>query len=136
MEDVHEVTHGDGYSAGHIDAMGDQYGFRKVRRELGVSAFGVNVIAMPPGTSGGFHWHDEQEELYFVHAGRAEFEFGDGTKVTLGPGGVLRVDAGTRRKMANGGDEDLVVYIVGGKDGYVGRDGRAPEGEERVRQQA
>jgi len=91
---------------------------------------------MPPGTSGGFHWHDEQEELYFVHAGRAEFEFGDGTKVTLGPGGVLRVDAGTRRKMANGGDEDLVVYIVGGKDGYVGRDGRAPEGEERVRQQA
>ena len=136
MEDVHEVTHGDGYSAGHIDAMGDQYGFRKVRRELGVSAFGVNVIAMPPGTSGGFHWHDEQEELYFVHAGRAEFEFGDGTKVTLGPGGVLRVDAGTRRKMANGGDQDLVVYIVGGKDGYVGRDGRAPEGEERVRQQA
>jgi hypothetical protein len=52
----------------------------------------------------------------------------------LGPGGALRVDAETQRRMSNAGDEDLVVFIVGGKEGYVGRDGRAREGEERVRQ--
>ena len=33
------------------------------------------------------------------------------------------------RKIANVGDEDAVYVIVGGKDGYVGRDGRLPEGE-------
>ncbi|MFL5884305.1 MAG: cupin domain-containing protein [Thermoleophilaceae bacterium] len=134
MDDVREVTEGDGYAAGHIDAMGDQYGFRKVRRALGVKAFGVNAIVMPPNYSAGVHWHEEQEETYFVHSGRAEFEFGDGSKIALGPGGVVRVDAETRRRVANAGDDDLVLFIVGGKDGYVGRDGQAPEGEERVRQ--
>ena len=133
MEEVREVLEGDGYAAGHIDAMGDEYGFRKVRRSLGVTAFGVNAVVMPPGVSAGVHWHDEQEEAYFVHRGRAEFEFGDGSKVVLGPGGVVRVNAQTRRRMSNAGDDDLVVYIVGAKDGYVGRDGQAPEGEERVR---
>lgn len=136
MEDVHEVTHGDGYSAGHIDAMGDQYGFRKVRRELGVSAFGVNVIAMPPGTSGGFHWHDEQEELYFVHQGEVEFVFGEGDgeqRHRLRPGGIARVDPHTVRQIRNIGDGDAIYVCVGGKDGYVGRDGRVPEGDEGVR---
>ena len=33
------------------------------------------------------------------------------------------------RKMRNVGDEDAVYVVVGGKDGYVGRDGRLPEGE-------
>jgi mannose-6-phosphate isomerase-like protein (cupin superfamily) len=134
MEEVHDVIEGEGYAAGHIDAMGDQYGFRKVRRSLDVKAFGVNAVVMPPGYSAGVHWHDEQEETYFVHSGHAEFEFGDGSKVRLGPGGALRVDPQTRRRMANAGDEDLVVFVVGGKDGYVGRDGQAPEGESRVRQ--
>jgi mannose-6-phosphate isomerase-like protein (cupin superfamily) len=132
MEEVREVVEGDGYAAGHIDSMGDEYGFRKIRRSLGVTAFGVNAIVIPPGVSAGFHWHDEQEETYFVHAGRARWEFGDGSEVVLGPGGALRVDAQTQRRMSNAGGDDLVVFIVGGKDGYVGRDGRAPEGEQRV----
>src|SRR3954463_11730091 len=134
MEEVREIVEGDGYAAGHIDAMGDQYGFRKVRRSLGVTAFGVNAIVMPPRVSAGFHWHDEQEETYFVHRGRAEFEFGDGSKVVLGPGGVLRVDADTRRRMGNAGDEDLVVFTAGGKAGYVVRCGQPPEDEPRVQQ--
>ena len=130
MEEVREVVEGDGYAAGHIDAMGDQYGFRKVRRSLGVTAFGVNAIVMPPGASAGFHWHDEQEETYFVHRGRVEIEFGDGSRHVLGPGGVARVDAATVRKIRNlSPDEDAIYVIAGGKDGYVGRDGRLPEGE-------
>jgi mannose-6-phosphate isomerase-like protein (cupin superfamily) len=132
MDEVREVVEGDGYAAGHLDAMGDQYGFRKVRRSLGVTAFGVNAIVIPPGGATGVHWHDEQEETYFVHRGRADFEFGDGSSIRLGPGGVARVDPATPRKILNHGDEDLVLFIVGGKDGYVGRDGRAPEGEQRA----
>ena len=33
------------------------------------------------------------------------------------------------RRIRNVGDEDAVYVVVGGKDGYVGRDGRLPEGE-------
>jgi hypothetical protein len=74
-----EIVQGEGYAVGNIDRMGDAYGFRKIRRELGVTAFGVN--------------------------------------------------ASTVRRIKNVGDDDAVYVIVGGKDGYVGRDGRAPEGE-------
>jgi hypothetical protein len=47
----------------------------------------------------------------------------------LDPGGSARVDPSTVRKIRNVGDGDAVYVIVGGKDGYVGRDGRVPEGE-------
>ncbi len=120
------VIEGDGYAVAHIDALGDRYGFRKLRRPLGVTAFGVNAIAMPPGYAGGTHYHEEQEELYFVHAGTLEMEFGDGSKHVLEPGTVVRVDAHTVRQLRNVGDVDAIYLCVGGKDGYVGRDGRAP----------
>jgi mannose-6-phosphate isomerase-like protein (cupin superfamily) len=131
-DEVHDKVEGDGYAAANLEAMGDGPGFRKIRRELGVTAFGVNAIVLPAGIELGTHWHDEQEELYFVHRGRVAFEFGDGEKIVLGPGGVVRVDASTPRKLSNAGDEEAVYVIAGGKDGYVGRDGRAPEGEAKI----
>jgi uncharacterized cupin superfamily protein len=112
-----------------VDALADGPGFRKVRRALGVTAFGVNAIEIPPGYETGRHYHDEQEELYFVFRGQVEIEFGDGSCHRLGPGGLARVDAATVRKLRNVGDESAVYLITGGKDGYVGRDGRLPEGE-------
>ena len=53
----------------------------------------------------------------------------DDTTFELGPGGLARVDAATVRKIKNVGDEPAVYLVAGGKDGYVGRDGRLPEGE-------
>jgi quercetin dioxygenase-like cupin family protein len=128
---VSEVIAGDGYAVAHVDAIGDQYGFRKIRRELGVTAFGMNAIAMPTGYETGRHYHDQQEETYFVHRGTIEMEFGDGSRHVLSAGGLARVDARMVRKIKNVGDTDALFVIVGGKDGYVGRDGRLPEGEER-----
>jgi mannose-6-phosphate isomerase-like protein (cupin superfamily) len=112
-----------GYAKGSIDEMGEGPGFRKVRRELGVTAFGVNALIYPPGQEGFLHYHDEQDELYFVHKGRASFEV-DGEKFELGPGGVVYVESTTPRKINNETDEELVVLAVGGKDGYVSRDGQ------------
>jgi hypothetical protein len=54
-----------------------------------------------------------------------EFRFGDGTTHVVGAGGVARVDAATHRAMRNVGQDDAVVVVAGGKDGYVGRDGQA-----------
>jgi len=128
------VTEGDGYAIANLDDLGQAPGFRKVRKGLGVTAFGVNAIVMPPGIESGFHFHETQEELYFVHRGTVEIEFGDGSVHTLGEGGLARVDASTVRKLRNVGDVDAVYLCAGGKDGYVGRDGRVPPGEEqRVR---
>ena len=127
-----DVVEGEGYALAHLDDLGDRYGFRKIRRGLGVTAFGANAICLPPSYETGRHFHDEQEELYFVHSGRVVFEFGDGSTHELGPGSVVRVDPSTVRKIRNVSDsEDAIYVIVGGKDGYVGRDGRLPEGETR-----
>ena len=125
--EVGAVQTGDGWAVGPLDALGEGYGFRKVRKELGVSAFGVNAIVMPAGYSSSFHRHERQEETYFVHRGTAEIEFGDGTRHRLGPGGIARVDPATRRRIHAVGDEDLVYICFGGADGYVGRDGVADE---------
>jgi mannose-6-phosphate isomerase-like protein (cupin superfamily) len=120
-----ETTTGDGWAVGSIDAMGDGPGFRKVRRELDVKAFGVNAVVMPPGYASGPHYHERQEELYLVHRGEIEFSFGDEDAVVLGPGGLARVDAATVRRFRNTSDSEEAVYLcVGGADGYVGRDGR------------
>ena len=127
-----EARHGEGYAVGHLDEMGDGPGFRKVRRELGVTAFGINAIVLPPGYRTGVHYHDEQEETYFVHAGTVEFRFGDGTTHVAGPGGIARVNAATHRGMRNVGEGEAVVLAAGGKGGYIGRDGQVPEGETRV----
>lgn len=123
------VTTGDGYAVAQLDALGQGYGFRKIRQSLGLTAFGMNAICMPPGWETGMHYHDRQEEVYFLHRGRVEMEFGDGSTHVLEEGGLAWVDAPTLRKVRNIGDGDALYVVVGGKDGYVGRDGRAPEGE-------
>jgi len=128
--DYPNVIVGDGYAVAHLEDLGDGPGFRKVRKGLDVKAFGVNVIILPPGMETGFHYHDEQEELYFVHRGRIEMEFGDGAVQALGEGGMARVDAATVRKIRNLGDSDAVYLCAGGKGGYIGRDGRVRPGEE------
>jgi len=125
------MTEQSGYAVSSLDQMGDGYGFRKVRRELGVTAFGINAVVLPPGYQTGVHYHDEQEETYFVHRGEVEFRFGDGQSHLLGPGGIARVDAHTHRSMRNAGDQDAVVLVAGGKGGYVGRDGQPVGGNPR-----
>jgi mannose-6-phosphate isomerase-like protein (cupin superfamily) len=110
------------FAFGTIEEMGDGV-FRKVRRELGVTAFGVNVLVIPPGIEARPHFHAEQDELYFVHAGRARFAL-PGEARELGPGGLCHVESTTPRQITSVGDEPLVMLVVGAKDGYVGRDGR------------
>jgi mannose-6-phosphate isomerase-like protein (cupin superfamily) len=128
-DEVQETVTGDGYAVSSVDALGDGPGFRKVRRELGVTAFGANVLVIPAGFDAGTHFHEEQEELYVVLRGTLEFEFGDGRSFVLREGGMARVDPPTHRHIRNVGEGEAVYFIAGGKDGYVGRDGRTPDGE-------
>ena len=122
------------HAFGSMDELGDGF-FRKVRQALGVTAFGVNVLVFEPGAQGRPHYHDVQDELYFVHRGRARFEV-DGEVRELRPGGLCHVESTTPRLISNAGDEELVLLVVGGKDGYVERDGQLVSDEELERLRA
>jgi quercetin dioxygenase-like cupin family protein len=111
------------HTFGSIDELGQGPGFRKVRRALGITAFGVNGVVYPAGFTGFEHYHDTQDELYFVHSGAARFEV-EGEERVLEAGGLCHVESTTPRRVSNASDtEELVLLVIGGKDGYVERDG-------------
>ena len=123
------------YAFSSLDELGDGPGFRKIRAALGVTAFGINGIVMPPGHDGFHHFHDTQDELYFVHRGRVEVEV-EGKKRILGEGGLFHVEATTPRKVSNPFDEEAVLLAIGGKDGYVPRDGHMVDDADIARRAA
>jgi len=125
-----------GHRFGTIEELGEGPGFRKVRRALGVTAFGVNAVVFPPGFVGFEHYHDSQDELYFVHAGTARFEV-EGEEQTLGNGGLCHVESTTPRRVSNASEtDDLVLLVIGGKGGYVERDGHMTNEEDLARRVA
>ena len=81
-----------------LGELGDGYGFRKIRAPLGVTAFGVNAIVYPPGFDGFAHYHDTQDELYFVHRGRIRVE-ADGETRDLGEGGLFHAEGHRLRRV-------------------------------------
>ncbi len=127
-----DVTSGPGYSVSSIDRLGEGYGFRKIRVPMGLTAFGANAVVLPPDYPTRNHSHEEQEELYFVHQGVIEFTFGDGTTHRVEAGGVVWVAPSTVRQLKSVGEGDAIFVAVGGKGGYVERDGKpAPGGHTR-----
>jgi mannose-6-phosphate isomerase-like protein (cupin superfamily) len=124
-----------GYQVSSLDELGEGYGFRKVRQPLGVTAFGVNALVFPARYEGPNHYHDQQDELYFVHRGTAIFTF-DGVEHEVGEGGIVHVESTTRRMISNRTDGDLVLFIVGGKGGYVERDGHVVSDEDLAKRVA
>src|SRR5688500_363044 len=75
--------------------------FKKARAELGVSSFGIQVIDMPPNVDAypeHDHSHDGQEEVYLAMRGAGQSEI-DGERHPLDPDTMVRVSAGTKRKL-------------------------------------
>jgi hypothetical protein len=79
---MNDVITGEGWAVTHLDQLGDGPGFRKIRPALGITAFGMNAIVLPPGAETGRHFHKRQQEVYFLHSGRIEMQFGDGATQT------------------------------------------------------
>ena len=123
-----------GYRVAVLDELEGSF-LRGVREPLGVTAFGANALVLPPGTEWFRHIHERQDELYFVHRGRAGFAV-DGDEFELGPGGLCHVESTPPRQVWNAGDVDLVVLILGGADGYVGRDGQLVDPADLERRKA
>jgi hypothetical protein len=108
------------YTAKRIDEMQAAFGggFVKARAELGVTAFGFQVIQLPPDYSD-YPEHDHvesgQEEVFLPIGGSGWMEI-DGERVNLDPETFVRVGPEPRRKLY-AGPQGLRILVIGGCPG-------------------
>jgi quercetin dioxygenase-like cupin family protein len=98
--------------------------FLPLRRELGVSSFGMNQIVLQPGQRGRIHRHRGQEEVYLVLEGTLTLLL-EGEASDLRQGELIRVAPQIRRQLVNRGPGRLVLLALGGAAEHQGRDGEA-----------
>jgi uncharacterized cupin superfamily protein len=98
--------------------------FQLLRRELGITTFGLNLLRLRPGQASRIHRHERQEEAYLVLEGTLTLQVEDDTR-ELRRGELARVAPDLRRQLSNRTDEPVHVLAMGGAEPHVGRDGRA-----------
>jgi mannose-6-phosphate isomerase-like protein (cupin superfamily) len=98
--------------------------FVPLRRQLGVSSFGMNQIVLEPGQRGRIHRHLRQEEVYLVLDGRLTLVI-ESEPTELGEGELIRVAPRVRRQLVNYGPGRVVLVALGGATEHQGRDGEA-----------
>ena len=98
--------------------------FQTLRRRLGVSSFGINLIVLAPGQRGRIHAHARQEEVFLVLEGQLTLLV-EAVEHVLPADHLVRVGPAVRRQLVNGGPERLVLLALGGAGEHVGRDGQA-----------
>ena len=100
--------------------------FVSLRRQLGVTSFGINQVLLRPGQRGRIHRHERQEEVYLVISGTLTLWI-EGEPHELNQGDLARVAPDLRRQLANPHREDVLLLALGGANEHVGRDGEAFE---------
>ena len=94
--------------------------FKRAGAELGLEAFGMNVIDFPPNTGEGTyphhdHTHDDQEEVFLAWSGSGVITVGD-EEIALDADTVVRVGPGVKRKVRSG-ENGLRLLALGGVPG-------------------
>jgi uncharacterized cupin superfamily protein len=109
------------YVASSIDGLPTLWdGFAKlVRPGLGITAFGANIMDLPPDYSTKSHDEAEsgQQELYVALRGSGSVDV-DGERLPLDAEHLVCVNPGTARVLSSGPD-GLRALIVGGVPGGV-----------------
>ncbi len=98
--------------------------FQMLRRELGVTTFGLNLIVLKPGQRGRIHTHERQEEVFLVLEGRITLVTDDGER-DLGQWDLVRVAPHVRRQLVNRGPGEVALLAMGSANPHEGRDGVA-----------
>jgi mannose-6-phosphate isomerase-like protein (cupin superfamily) len=112
------------YTAKRISDMEAKYGggFVLARAELGATAFGFQVIQMPPDYSD-YPDHDHadtgQEEVFVVLSGSGVMDI-EGERVEMDPETLIRVSANTKRKVV-AGPQGIRMLVIGGSPGEAYR---------------
>jgi uncharacterized cupin superfamily protein len=113
----------DGITYGSLDHAGSDR-FQRLRAELGVETFGLNLIRLAPRQRGRIHAHERQEEVYVVLSGTPTLGLEDGEH-DLGPNACVRVAPGVKRQLINRGRDRCVLLAMGSAEPHEGRDGIA-----------
>ncbi|HEY2770732.1 MAG TPA: cupin domain-containing protein [Solirubrobacteraceae bacterium] len=98
--------------------------FVPLRRELGVTTFGINQMVLQPGQRMRIHRHAGQEEVYLVLEGRLAISI-EGDESMLAQGELMRVAPDVRRQLINRGPDRVVLIALGGAQEHNGRDAEA-----------
>jgi uncharacterized cupin superfamily protein len=98
--------------------------FQRLRADLGISTFGLNLLRFRPGQGSRIHRHERQEEAYLVLEGTLTLQL-EGETRELGRGQLARVAPDVRRQLWNRTGAPLLVLAMGGAQPHEGRDGRA-----------
>ena len=101
--------------------------FVKLRDELGVTSFGINLMLLRPGQRGRIHRHERQEEVYVVLEGELTLTIDGEERPKLRRGEAVRVGPELRRQLANRGDALCAVLALGSDGQHAGRDAIAWE---------
>jgi uncharacterized cupin superfamily protein len=112
-----------GTSFSRLDPDGEDR-FQRLRAELGVTSFGLNLLRLRPGQRSRIHRHVRQEEVYLVLDGTLTLVVEQDPR-ELGRGELARVAPDVRRQLVNRHPEPLLLLAVGGATEHEGRDGRA-----------
>lgn len=112
-----------GVSYGRLEMDGTDR-FQRLRDQLGVTSFGLNLIRLEPGARGRIHRHERQEEVYLVLEGTLSLSI-EGVERDLGVGELARVAPEVRRQLVNRRRQRLVLLALGAAGEHVGRDGVA-----------
>lgn len=105
-------------TAKKIDEMERAFGggYVRARASLGVTAFGMQIIDLPPDSREMSpehdHLHDGQEEVYVLLGGSCDLDVAGGT-LSLGDGMLVRVGPGERRRLRSGPAGARVLALGG-----------------------
>ena len=92
--------------------------FNYAGKSLGVTAWGMNLLRLPPHWDGypeHDHADDGQEEVFVVLEGSATLQ-ADGESWTLEPGTLARVGPTQKRKIVPG-EQGATILVMGGTPG-------------------
>jgi uncharacterized cupin superfamily protein len=98
--------------------------FQTLRRELGVTGFGINLLTLAPRKRLRVHLHERQEEVYLVVEGELTLIV-EGEPHVLEVGDLARVAPAARRQLTNPSAARTVVLALGGSGEHESRDARA-----------
>jgi uncharacterized cupin superfamily protein len=98
--------------------------FQTLRRKLGVTSFGINLLKLRPRQRLRVHRHQRQEEVYLVLEGELTLIV-EGEKHVLTRGTFARVGPEAKRQLTNPSAAPTLVLAVGGDGTHEGRDGIA-----------
>jgi len=92
--------------------------------------FDVEICRIPPGKAAyPYHTHSAQWEFYHIISGHGVVRHKDG-KTSIEPGDAFIFGPNEPHQLINGGDQDLVMYVVA--DNPIGESGYYPDSKKWI----